>query len=382
MRILHIITGTGVGGAEGVLLRLLVRLRDKGAEQSVISLTPLGAMADAMREQGFQVDSAELRTALDLPSAFLTCRQLVLQFQPDIVQTWMYHADLFGGLVARIAGVRRVVWGIRMSQMIDEMPRSTRRVISLCALASRLIPNRIIAAAEASRASHEILGYDLTQLTVIPNGFDLPPVRDAVLRAVARQRLGLPDAATRVIGAIGRYEPVKDQPTLVRAFAQVAASSPGAHLVLIGRGCESSNSELMEMLAQLNLETSVTLAGEHSNARELLPAFDIFCLPSRSEGFPNVLGEAMAAGIPCVSTDVGDAALLLADTGVVVKPRDPLALARGIQFLLEESAGFREKLGQCARTRISENFSMERTAESYFSLYGEMISADSRVGDI
>ena len=381
MRVLHIISGTGVGGAEGVLLRLMATLQTKGVIQSVVSLAPLGGMAGTMREQGFPVSSAGLRTVLDLPRALWICRKRILEFKPDIVQTWMYHADLFGGLAARSAGVQRIVWGVRMSQMLKEMPRFTRLVIRLCALTSKRIPQRIVAAAESSLGTHLSLGYDVAHLTVIPNGFELPPQTDTMLRATARQSLKLPASTTLVIGAIGRYDPFKDQPTLLEAFARVPSKSPGVHLVLVGRGCDRSNAPLMALISRLNIEDSVTLVGERANARALLPAFDVYCLSSRSEGFPNVVGEAMAAGIPCVTTNVGDAAFLVGDTGIIVPPEDPSSLARGLQLLLDEAPDIRRARGVRARTRITRNFSIQRMTDSYFNLYSDMLAADSRTAN-
>lgn len=378
MRVMHVISGTGVGGAEGVLLRLMIGLRSKGVEQQVTSIAPCGPMAEEMRRQGFEVASTELEATWQLPRTVRRCASEIRAFRADVVQTWMYHADLLGGIAAKVAGVRHVIWGIRMSHMVPDMPRATRAVIRACALTSRWLPTRIVAAAEASRAAHEALGYDLRGFTVIPNGFALGPELTPALRDAARSALAIPPAASVVVGSIGRYDPFKDQPTLLRAFAGVATELPGAHLVLIGRGCDDANAALIALIGELGLTDRVTLAGERMNARELLPAFDVYCLSSRSEGFPNVIGEAMAASVPCVATDVGDAAMLLGGTGVLVPPGNPAALAKGLRTILDEPPSTRRARGVRARARIAEHFTMTHTTDAYLALYQDVLAHGHR----
>ena len=368
MKVVHIIIGLEVGGAELMLRRLLQTQRLQGEPPAtVVSLTRLGPVGQRLRDDGFEVVALGMRTPLGAPLAWWRLRALLRRLQPDLVQTWMVHADLIGGLAARAAGILAVVWGVRTTDFSIN-PRATRAVRWLCARLSATVPHTIVCAAEASRRAHVQAGYDARRMTVIPNGFDVDTWRpDAAAGAVVRAQLGL-SSNKPVVGCVGRFHAAKDYANFVAAAGRVAQRHPDCRFLLVGRGVDPANAALCAWIDATGHAGAFVLAGERSDVVVCLSAMDVFVLASRSEGFPNVVGEAMATARPCVVTDVGDAAALVGDTGRVVPARDPQALAAAVCDLLELPADRRQSLGDAARTRVATEFSLARTAERFTAL--------------
>jgi glycosyltransferase involved in cell wall biosynthesis len=209
---------------------------------------------------------------------------------------------------------------------------------------------------------------------IIPNGFDtgnFKPDRDARYRK--RSELGIPEDAL-VIGLIGRFDPMKDHATFFAASLTMLTSRPRTHFILAGRGVSQENPHIRDQLGHsANLE-KVHLLGERDDIPHLLAACDIATSSSLSEGFPNVIGEAMACGVPCVSTDVGDAGLLMADTGFLVGKRAPRELCAAWESIACMTPEERQVLGSRARERIIEQYSQDRTTHRYEELYRQTLS--------
>jgi glycosyltransferase involved in cell wall biosynthesis len=338
----------------------------------VVSLTSAGDVGARLRNAGIELHTLGFRYSLGAFKAFWRLRKLLRELRPDVVQTWMYHADLIGGLAARGAGSSAIAWGVRSTFMQFEGSRFTRVVARACAMLSTRIPRVIVCAAEASRRVHVEMGYDAARMRVIPNGFDISRLAGgADRRADRRAEFGF-DARTVAIGAIGRFSPVKDYPTFIEACAIVGARMPFVRFLLAGRGLDAENRELVNRLEKAGLRDRFVLLGERNDIPECLAALDVFCLSSRSEGFPNVVGEAMGAGVPCVVTDVGDAALLVGDTGEVVAPGDPQALGAALLRIAGYDPDTRQARGAAARRRIEREYSLDATCARYESLYREL----------
>ncbi len=375
MKIAHVIVGLEVGGAEMMLHRLLLTQRSQGGTPAtVISLTRLGPVGQRLRDDGFEVIALGLRTPLGALRAWWRLRTLLRHLQPDLVQTWMVHADLIGGLAARAAGIRAVVWGVRTTDFSIN-PRATRAVRWLCARLSATVPHTIVCAAEASRRAHVQAGYEARRMTVIPNGFDVAAGRpDAAAGAALRTELGLP-LDRPVVGCVGRFHAAKDYANFVAAAGRVAARRPDCRFLLVGRGIDHANATLSAWIDATGHAGAFVLAGERRDVVACLSAMDIFVLASRSEGFPNAVGEAMAAARPCVVTDVGDAAALLGGTGRVVPAREPQALADAICAVLELPASQRQALGDAASLRVAAEFSLQRTAGRFTALQRAVVDS-------
>ncbi len=377
MKVLHVITGLNTGGAEAVLFRLVQADRENAHE--VVSLMDEGTYGPQLRELGVPVRALGMRRGRFSARAFAELVGIIRQRRPDVVQTWMYHADLIGGLAARMAGCRAVVWGIRNGTLDPiRSRRSTRAVALLCARLSKSVPERIVVCAESAAEIHASLGYDRARMAVIPNGYDLETYRPNVsekykLREELRVTLD-----TKLIVMIGRWHPDKSYDTLVSAAKFAVRSQEKTAFIMVGTNIDRQNCNLVDLIRRSELEKSVILLGERRDIPRILAGADIATLSSVAEAFPNVLAEAMACGTPCVATDVGDAALIIGDTGIVVPPRNPEALAQGWLKLLSLTPEERRRLGMAARKRIAEHFSIERMVERYRSLYEEVVNSTGR----
>jgi len=370
LKIVHVIIGLNIGGAELALMRLVKsHYGNANYQHAVISLTEPGAVGAQMRALGIEVYAMGMRSAVEVPYIMWRLVRLIRALRPGVVQTWMYHGDLLGGLAARLAGCNSVIWGIRSSDLAGSGARSTEWVRALCAALSHRIPRFIVCVAEASRRIHVALGYRADRMVVIQNGFDLAQLHATNIdAAVFRSACGF-SVDDVVVGSLGRFNHDKDQHNFVRAASLVGLQFPQVRFLMVGRNCDSNNMELMAWIGAAGLSDRFVLLGERSDVLICLAAMDVFCLSSRSEAFPNVVGEAMGMGIPCVVTDVGDVAMLVADTGVVVPRENSVALAFGLGRLLAMTADERQMLGLRARARVYAEFSMDRTRERFESIY-------------
>jgi glycosyltransferase involved in cell wall biosynthesis len=370
--VLHIITGLVVGGAEMALYRLILQSRGSAYTHTVIALTPEGGMHERFRQAGIDLIVLDFRRSPI--TEFVRLRYLVRKIRPDIVQTWLYHADLLGGLAARMAGNRNVIWGIRTTDVDGGCSRATALIRQLCAWISGWVPHTIVCVAEAARRAHTVVGYDAGRMVVVANGFDLSRLTATQSqRLLLRMRCGFA-ADDLVVGTVGRFNADKDHANFVRAAGRLASRHGKVRFLMVGTDLNSDNRELMRWIADTGHPQRFVLLGERGDVPDCLAAMDIFCLSSRTEAFPNAVGEAMAMGLPCVATDVGDVAMLLSDTGVVVPKEDPDSLAAGVAGLLAMEPAARARLGQRARARIHAEFSMERAKNRFESIYEDVFS--------
>jgi glycosyltransferase involved in cell wall biosynthesis len=380
VRVAYIIVGLGVGGAEHMLRRLVLaqRAADPELQHKVVSLTTIGTVGTMLRDAGVDVIALGMRSPLGAPAAVVALWRLLRDWQPDLVQTWMVHADLLGGLAARAAGIRALVWGVRTTDFSIN-PRATRAVRWLCARLSSTLPHTIVCAAEAARRSHMQAGYDASRMVVIANGFDLLALQPVPAQSQAlRERIGVAPGQL-VVGMVGRFDIAKDHGNFVAAAGRIAAARADLRFVLVGRGVDESNPVLTGWIGATGHAGRFALLGERSDIAACLGAMDVFVLPSRAEAFPNVVGEAMAIGLPCVVTDVGDAALLLGDSGRVVPARDAEALAAAVLALAALPEDERRALGARARSRIAEHFSLRSACRRFTELQRAVVSDVQRL---
>lgn len=373
MKITHVIIGLGIGGAELMLKRLVEGLNGKdGMQHSVISLTELGPVGQQLLDIGINVTTLGMKNSLLLPSVFLKLRRELKKQKPDVVQTWMYHADFLGGLAAKSLGIDNVIWGIRTTDVTLGRSRLTVVLRKLCAWFSYRVPKIIVCAADAGRKVHEQVGYDPSKMRVIPNGFDLDTLKvTSEQRKILRDECGFTDEHV-VVGSVGRFNLVKNQQAFVEVAALVAPVLSNVRFLMVGRDNDWDNTELVSWIKQKNLQDKFVLLGERSDVSVCLAAIDIFCLHSKTEGFPNVLGEAMAMGLPCVATNVGDAQVLLGDTGKIV-PLTIFAIADGITELLQLDHNSLVETGIQARKRLQEHYALPKIIAQYSNIYKSLI---------
>jgi glycosyltransferase involved in cell wall biosynthesis len=374
IKLLHVITSLGIGGAETMLLNLISALDSTEVVSEVVSLSEGGSMRERLRAAGTPVRELGMVPGRVRPGDVALLTRWTRAARPDLVQTWMYHADLVGGVSARLAGVP-VIWGIRQGNLDPALNRwSTLGTATLCASLSKILPARIVICSRSASAAHEEFGYSRDRMVVIPNGFDPRRFRpDPVMRQSMRAELGIPDD-TPLVGLAARLDPQKDHATFFRAAERVHAHHPDVRFTLCGDGIDSSNATLMSWVNGAGLGEACHLLGRRDDVPRFFAALDVAVSSSCGEGFPNVVGEAMACGVPCVVTDVGDSAFLVGETGLVVPPREPEALANAISALFRDGAAGRQARGMAARDRIEQEFALPVVAARYRRLYEDVLS--------
>ena len=376
MRIVFIITGLSTGGAEIMLLKVLERLDRQRFAPHVISLTTLGELAPRIAALGIPVDAVGMKPGLFSPSGFFRLVRLLKRLNPDVVHTWMYHADLLGGLAARLAGVSSIGWCIRNSNLDkDKTKLSTRAVVGLCASISNWVPSRILSCSEKARQVHVACGYVAAKMVVVPNGFDLSQFKpDLDARFRVRAELGISDQ-TPLVGLIGRFDPQKNHAGFFEAAGVLHRHMPQVHFVLAGHGIDMSNAALMQAITQAGVLANTHLLGLRSDIPALMAALDVLASSSSyGEAFPNVLGEAMACGVPCAVTDVGDSAYIVGDTGRVVASGDMTGLAAALEELLALPPSEKTALSERARARVAEYFEIGGVVRRYEGFYESLLA--------
>ena len=373
-KVTHIITGLSRGGAENALYRLVSAQPDP-TKHSIISLTDDGIFGSRLRALGAEVHCLGLRRG-DIASlgGFLRLRSQLSENRPEIVQTWMYHADLIGGIAAVLAGTP-ICWGIRNSDLSPTgSKRSTRLVAWLCAKLSRFIPNRAITCSSRAADIHRELGYGVA-FDVVPNGLDVTAwAPRPELRSHLRGTLGFA-AYDFVFAHAARNDPQKDHIRLALAFNRIHAVRPHARLLLCGQGLMAGDTYFESLPFTSSARAAVKALGPRDDLPQLWQAADSFVLSSAyGEAFPNVVAEAMATGLTCIATDVGDSAEIIGNTGQVVPPSNEQELAKAMQSLLDMPANERLHLSRAARLRVEENFTLERMAEGFRQAWDKAIS--------
>jgi glycosyltransferase involved in cell wall biosynthesis len=370
MKVLHVITGLATGGAERTLHNLLAGGVAAKFESHVVSLTEEGAYGSLIRALGVPVHALGMRRGMPPFGAVRELRHLVRVVRPQVVQGWMYHGNLATVVAAGVVAKRSAVaFNVRQSLYnLANEKRLTRLVIRANRLLSRRV-DKVIYNSRVAREQHEAFGFARQVGCVIPNGFDLQHLRpDVERRKTLRLDMEIPTDA-RVAGHVARFHPMKNHLGFLNAAIRLARSRSDVWFVLIGRGVEEGNRRLSGIIPS-GLRHRFKFLGERHDVEDLMQTMDVLCLSSSwGEGFPNVLGEAMAIGIPCITTDVGDSAEIVNDTGMVVPPNDDKALTKEMEAILTMSVAEREALGQRARRRIERHYSIESAVSQYSALY-------------
>jgi glycosyltransferase involved in cell wall biosynthesis len=370
IKVLHVVTGMGEGGAESMLARLIAHSDAQQVRHHLLALSIEGPLWRSTA----RLCSGALNLRLDrkLLGFFRLSRipDFVRASCPDVIHGWMYHGNVAGEwLRRRFARQAALIFGIRQSLYDLTQERTLtqwviKRGARLSAEADSVIYN-----SEISRSQHHGLGYSSGSDLVIANGFEIDRFRpvDSV-RNETRRKLNIADDEY-AIGIVGRFHPVKDHATFLAAARLVLDRIPNARFFIAGPNCTSANIKLRGLLDSTHTASRVTLLGSWADPSTLYPAFDAFCLTSVSEGFPNVVGEAMSCGTPCVVTDVGDVSRLVGDNAILVPPRDETKIAEGLIKLLDLPAEDRRALGLRARHRIVDLFGIDKAVRNHMEVY-------------
>jgi len=372
MKVVHLITGLGTGGAERMLQRLVCHPSDNSIHHVVVSMLGDGALGESIREKGVRVHGLGMSRGYPSFSAMKRLVKILKEEQPDILQTWLYHADLMGSIVAYLAKIKIVVWNIRCSDMdMQNYSLLSRMMVPLLARLSGF-PKTIIVNSVAGKALHQSVGYHPANWQVIPNGFDLsifePKEKN---KGWLHDDLGL-GPSCKLVGHVARFDPMKDHLGFLRAAAEILKERTDVHFVMVGNGITTVNGELADEIKRLDIGSHIHLLGERRDVPKILGQLSVMVSSSAyGEGFSNVLGEAMAAHVPCVATDVGDAGQIIGPTGKIVAPKDPDAIAGAVLATLDKTG----ELGAAAHDRIKELYSLERVVREYEETYQSLVAA-------
>ncbi|HET9396816.1 MAG TPA: glycosyltransferase [Nitrospiraceae bacterium] len=361
MRVMHVITNlTATGGAEAMLLRLL-RLRKDEADVVVSVRDVSAAQHELFKQAGIEIHCLQGRSAIALPLAMLRLSRLLRAVRPDAVMCWMYHAMVVGQVAASISRTEvPVYWNVRQSLDDPTVLTVSTRIALRAARALSRWPAGIVFNSIRALKLHREFGFRNGNAVVIPNGFDIPSSE-----SIPTQR--------RAIGIAGRLHPQKDHATFFAAAAAVHRTFPEVRFLAAGRGLTADNDEVARMLRNAGLPThAIELLGNLTDMPAFYRSIDLLVLSSRTEGFPNVVAEAMSFGKPVIATDVGDAAEIVADAGRIVPARSPTALADAICQMLALDGERYAQLARAARTRIRQNYSIERVADAYRHFFGSV----------
>lgn len=371
VRIIYVISDLSIGGAEMMLYRLLTETDRTRFEPIVVSLMDRGSLRERIEALGIAVHTVGVRPRLPTPLALWRLIRLMRRLRPDLIVGWMYHSCLAVQLTRIFTSrLARVLWSIHYStSSLTEEKWLTAVVIKACAFLSGL-PDKIVFVSRDGQSKHRQLGFSTGNSCVIPNGIDAKTfVPSSEARASVRSEFGLPGDAL-IIGMVSRYHPMKDYACFLKAAALVLKTHPETRFFLVGRAVDGKNQELRRLIHELGITHRTHLLGERHDIPRLAAALDVFSLSSYCESFPTVIGEAMACAVPCVVTNVGDAAWIVGDnTGSVVPPRDPHALAQAWAEMIQLGEEERAALGRAALSRVSEFFPLKSIVHRYEALY-------------
>lgn len=366
MQVLHVITSLGLGGAQVMLRRYLSALGPARAGHSVVALLPGGDIGRDISDLGVRVHDLGISNLYAAPRGAVRLRRLVERVEPDVVHGWMYHGCLAASLFA--SDGRPVVWGIHhsLSDIRNESAKTRALLRILGNISSR--PAAIAYCGPSIADQHEKIGFSPKRRVVIPNGTDCSEFRpvDGARRRI-QVELGLPPGRV-LIGNLTRNHPMKDPAMLVRALARLTAAGLDAQVIFMGDG--HVDGPARAAARNHGVDDRVTTLPARKNIAGFVAGLDLFALSSAwGEAFPLALAEAMAAGVPVVSTDVGDTAWLVGQPDQLVPPGDDAAMARAIERLLQLTEPARHAIAQAGRARVSENFSLDRYIAAHDELY-------------
>jgi glycosyltransferase involved in cell wall biosynthesis len=377
IKIVHLITSFGLGGSETNLWQLVCHMDNSRFSNTIVTMTDVAmldrsVMQPRLHEAGVPFYSLAMRRGVPSLRAVTQLLRILKKERPQILQTWLYHADLLGLLAGKLGNVPSILWNLQNS-FIDMTQYRRMSAIVLRALVSlSTFPDIVLANSQAGLRFHEALGYKPKRWMYLPNPLDLErfsPQPDA--RVQLRRELGVaPDAI--LIGLVARFDPMKDHTNFIAAARLLAEYDADLHFVLVGRFIDSNNAALMQLIASSGIAERFHLLGLRPDVNRVTAGFDIACSSSIGEGSPNVIGEAMACGVPCLVTDVGDSAMIVGHAGKVVPPRDPKAFAEACRSLLDLPPHQRQKLGLCARSLAEQRFSLTSVVARYETLYEQL----------
>lgn len=363
-KIIHIINSLEIGGAENVLFNLIEDNSNK--EILIICLIKKGFYGKILEKQGYRVFNINLKKDIFIFSKLFKLIFLLIKFKPKTVHTWLNHSNLLGGIFAKILGIKNIFWSIHHDYEYSNLFMMLE--IKLLSILSHFIPNKIIYCSKSSRVNHLANGFKKDDAILIENGVCISKFKyNNKLRNILRDEFKIKKNCL-VLGNISRYHPIKDHYTLLNAFSKLKQNNVNFKAILVGKGLTEENNKLTSIINKYNLQENIILYGPCKEVYKIINAFDLTILSSKSESFPITLIESMSCGIPCISTDVGDAKNIIGNSGWTIEKENYLALAYCINNIYNQQYLLKEK-SKLAERRVKNFFNVKHTNDKYKKLY-------------
>jgi glycosyltransferase involved in cell wall biosynthesis len=373
MKILHIITSLDIGGAE-IVLSNLIKKQKVQHKSVVICIKVPGEISKQIEAYGTPVFSLGVNKNWKFFLALLKLIKIIKIEKPDIVNTWLYHADLIGFIASKLCFKKYVIWNIRCSDIdIGGMNWSTSFILRINAFLSRFV-SCIIVNSNNGKIWHSKRKFHPQAWEYIPNGYELSDWAINVEKTnEIRGELGFSEGSF-VIGMVARYDKLKDHETFLKAMSIVLKKLPNVTIVMIGKNIDSSNTELLRVIKSCGLNSNIQLLGLQHELSKFYSSMDLLVVSSLTEGFPNVIGEAMSAGLPCLSTDVGDASLLINDAKRIVPIKNPVEMASKVIKYINSGKEEWKYVSESSKDRILKQYSLDKMIDSYYKLYKLLVN--------
>jgi glycosyltransferase involved in cell wall biosynthesis len=366
-KIVHIISGLQVGGAERSLFNICNSSLNDSFKQYVICLGNRGYYSQKIEEIGLEIYHINF-SSWHFFKSLIKFIAVLKKISPNIIQGWMNHGNFASILALLILNFKPIIyWNIRQSFYKNKNDLFYTKFLFLFNIVFSRIPKKIIINSNISKIQLQNFGFHVDSFKFIPNGFDSNYwVRDLSFRKLKRENLGIKNLDF-VIGYVGRYHSMKNIILLLKAFEIISINLPNTKLVIIGQK-ENDFNKFEKQIFDRIPKNQIILLNQMYDVNKYYSLFDLFILCSVSEGFPNVLGEAMSCELCCISTNVGEASALLQDVGLIIPVDDLDALVREITNCIE-NLEITKNMGGGARNKIIKSYSLQNTVNQYFNLY-------------
>lgn len=374
MKILHVITSLNTGGAEMMLTKLVAASLSSNEVHIVISLMDKGTLGDQVSKYA-ELYSLDLKAGGLSIKSLINLYRIIKQEDPDIIQGWMYHANIASLLVNFILR-KNLVWNVRQSLVdIKFEKRLTAILIRMSAFFSGYV-DKIIFNSHVSLSQHVKIGFSERNTVVIANGFDLDKFRPQSSEQILAFKLkyGLPEDS-KIFGHVARYHPMKNHIGFIYEISKILSDQPNLYCVMVGKGVSEVNVELVNAINNTNYPDRFIMIGERHDLENIYGVFDFIVSSSQwGEAFPNVIGESMACGTPCIVTDVGDSKHIVADLGFVYSPSLSEELNPYLNQCINMTTDEYLRLSILCRNHISKNYSINTIYKQYIQLYKNLLN--------
>jgi len=360
-----------VGGAENQFVLTCLKMKKKGLPVKIVSFYKGGTLEEKVQGQGIEATVVGKKGRWDVFPFLRKSFSIIKNERPLLIYSYLGAANIVCALFKLLNPGVKVIWSVRASQMDLTLYDPIWRIEKAIMKVLSFVPDKIVANSKAGFWELRRQGYPASKIRVIHNGFDtlrFTPKREEAMDL--RRKWSGESAEKRLIGIVARLDPIKDHETFLEAAAILLQRRRDVRFVCVGPDWGGRSRKLQELANTLGLTEHVLWEGERKDMPAVYNALDLLTLCSTSEGFPNVVGEAMACGIPCVVTDVGDCCYLVGDTGRVVPPKNPEALALAWEEMLGQDL---REMGKRARERILEHFTVEKMVDETIKVFEEVL---------